>query len=335
METAKYSIFEIRKRAVKAVQCGLSIANVAIAYQVNRSTVHRWVERYKIAGGDDGLIRKSVEGRPRLLSGIDDHKWLSIVLKPASVFGYETDFWTCGRLCHVLHQKFRITLSRWTMWRRLRDAGLTYQKPERRYFEANEKERQEWIKTELPKIRRASKKYKAVLYFEDESNISLTALLGKTWSPCGKTPTQVVTGNRGGISAMSAISKNGSLIFTLHEKSITSEEVIHFLKQILKHHKRRHVVVVMDKAPPHTSKKTGSFIESQKRLHRFFLPAYSPDWNPDEQVWNHLKHHELKGHQAKTKAEIKLLARKKLIKMSKNSHELRGIFFRCFVAELL
>ena len=44
---------------------------------------------------------------------------------------------------------------------------------------------------------------------------------------------------------------------------------------------------------------------------------------------------ELKGHQAKTKAEIKLLARKKLIKMSKNSHELRGIFFRCFVAELL
>ena len=25
------------------------------------------------------------------------------------------------------------------MWRRLRDAGLTYQKPERRYFEANEK----------------------------------------------------------------------------------------------------------------------------------------------------------------------------------------------------
>ncbi len=121
----------------------------------------------------------------------------------------------------------------------------------------------------------------------------------------------------------------------MHEKRITSEEIIHFFKQILKHHKRRHIVVVMDKAPPHTSKKTGSFIKSKKRLHRFLLPAYSPDWNPDEQVWNHLKYQELKGHQAKTKAEIKLLARKKLIKMSKNSHELRGIFFRCFVAELL
>ncbi len=336
METEKYSTFEIRKRAVKAVQVhGLSVANVALAYQVYRSTVHRWVKRHSIAGGDHGLIRKSVTGRPRILSSLDDDEWLSIVLEPASVFGYETDFWTCQRLCHVLHQKFSVTLSKSTMWRRLRDAGLTYQKPERRYFEASEEKRQKWIKTELPKIRRAVKKHNAVLYFEDESNISLTALLGKTWAPRGKTPTQKVTGNRGGVSAMSAISKNGSLIFRLHEKRIASEEIIHFLKQLLKHHKRRHVVVVMDQAPPHTSKKTETFIESQKRLHRFFLPPYSPDWNPDEQVWNHLKHQELKGHQAKTKAEIKLLARKKLIKMSKNSHKLRGIFFRCFVAELL
>ena len=70
---------------------------------------------------------------------------------------------------------------------------------------------------------------------------------------------------------------------------------------MLKHHPRRHLVVVMDQAPPHTSKKTRAFIDSQRRLHVFYLPKYSPDWNPDEKVWNHLKHHELKGHQAKTK----------------------------------
>jgi len=50
----------------------------------------------------------------------------------------------------------------------------------------------------------------------------------------------------------------------------------------------------------------------QKRLHTFHLPSYSPDWNPDEKVWNHLKHHELKGHQAKTKDELKKLTRRKL-----------------------
>jgi transposase len=273
MEAAIYSTYDIRIRAVKAVIQGLSVTNVANAYQVNRSTVYRWVERYESEGNNDGLIRKAVSGRPRLFAEIDDCELLSIVLKPASAFGYETDFWTCGRLCHVFRKAFGIKSSKWTTWRRLRNAGLTYQKPERRYFEASEKERKEWIKKELPKIRRAVKQYNAILYFEDESNISVTALLGKTWSPCGRTPTQKVTGKRGGISAMSAISKRGNLIFTLHEKMITSEEVIHFLEQILKHHKQRHIVVVMDNARPHTSKKTKTFIENQ-RTSSWFLFAF-------------------------------------------------------------
>jgi len=76
------------------------------------------------------------------------------------------------------------------------------------------------------------------------------------------------------------------------------------------------------------------YIEEQSRLHVFHLPKYSPDWNPDEKVWNHLKHQELKGHQAKTKAELKEMAQNKLKTMSSNPSLLRGIFFRCCVAEL-
>ena len=141
----------------------------------------------------------------------------------------------------------------------------------------------------------------STVYFQDEANISLTALLGKTWAPCGQTPKQRVTGKRGGVSAMSAITGGGQLLFRLHDKRICSEEVIGFLGQMLQHHKRRHLVVVMDQAPPHVSKRTKQYIDSQRRLHVFHLPKYSPDWNPDEKVWNHLKHQELKGHQARTK----------------------------------
>lgn len=335
MNKAKYSTFDIRIRAVRAYLNKMSVASIAKAYQIHRSTVNRWVARYKNEGCENGLVRKPVSGRPRKLESLDEFGLSSIVLKPASEFGFETDFWTCSRLLQVIRKRFRIEISKWTIWRRLREAGLTYQKPERKYIEADEAKRQKWIDEELPQILETVRKYRAILYFEDESNISLTAFLGKTWAPRGKTPTQCVTGKRGGISAMSAISKSGSLIFALLEKRIASDEVIHFLKQILQHHKRRHVVVVMDQALPHTSKKTKSFIESQKRLHVFYLPPYSPDWNPDEKVWNHLKHEELKGHQAKTKEEMKALAKKKLTKMSKNPHQLRGIFFRCYVAKLL
>ena len=336
MSGGVYSTYDVRVRAVHAViEEQLPVTVVSQAYGTNRSTIHRWISRYEAAEGEKGLLRRPVSGRPRKLEGLDRERLWGMVLSPASVYGYETDFWTTLRLRQVIESEFRVVLSRQTILRRLHEAGLTYQKPEREYFELSEEERQKWRRTELPRIRAAVRKYRAILYFQDEANISLTALLAKTWAPCGKTPKQAVTGQRGGVSAMSAITSRGRLIFRLHEKRIASAEVIDFLAQMLRHHKRRHLVVVMDQAPPHTSKKTDAFINSQHRLHVFHLPKYSPDWNPDEKVWNHLKHQELKGHQAKTKAELKKLTHDKLKTLSKDPHLLRGIFFRCCVAELM
>lgn len=312
----------------------MTVTAVARAFGTNRSTVHRWVSRFH-AEGDDGLYRRPVPGRPRKLARLDGDRLTSIVMSPASKFGYETDFWTTPRLIQVIHSEFGVALSKQTIMRRLHEAGMTYQKPERQYFEMSEEERAAWRRSELPKIRRAVRKNRAILYFQDEANISLTALLGKTWALRGQTPKQRVTGKRGGVSALSAITSGGELIFRLHDKRIASDEVIEFLGQMLKHHPRRHLVVVMDQAPPHVSKKTTAYVESQTRLHVFHLPKYSPDWNPDEKVWNHLKHQELKGHQAKTKEELTVLTNEKLTTMSTNAELLQGIFFRCCMADVL
>ena len=165
-------------------------------------------------------------------------------------------------------------------------------------------------------------------------HVSLTALLAKTWAPCGQTPKQRVTGNRGGVSAMSAITSPGRLLFRLHDKRIASDEVIDFLAQTLRHHRRRHLVVVLDQAPAHISQKTSEFIASQPRLHVFHLPQYLPDWNPDEKVWNPLKHQKLKGHQAKAR-ELKSLTQARLTTMSQDPELLQGIFFPCCIADLL
>jgi transposase len=328
----RYSTVEVRARAVEAVSRGLPLGDVANAYGINRTTLFRWIRRYG-ENGLHGLERKEVSGRPRLLEDLDKTALWEIVRKPATDFGYETDLWTIGRVHCIVQEVYATEISQDTIWRRLREAGLTYQKPERQYFQMDEETRQEWMATEAPKIRRAVRKHDALLYFQDEANVSLTAFLGKTWAPRGETPRQKVTGSRGGVAAISAINGRGRLIFKLHEKRICSEEVIEFLGQMLQHHKKRHLVVVMDQAPPHVSKRTMAYIEKQERLHVFHLPKYSPDWNPDEKVWNHLKHQELKGHQAKTKPELRELAERKLQTMSSNSSLLRGIFFRCCVAE--
>ena len=335
MQEAKYSTFELRARAVQAVQGGLTVTEVAQAYQIDRTTLHRWLARYYQAGGPAGLTRLAGSGRPRKLQQMTPEQWRAIILEPASAFGFETDFWTAKRVHQVITQQFAVPVGPRTVIRRLQEAGLSYQKPTREYFEADPVARQQWLRTTLPAIRSAIREYRAILYCEDEASISLTALLGKTWAVRGQTPKQTVTGKRGSVPVMSAINAQGRLVFRLYDKRITSAEGIEFLQQLLREHPRRHLVVVMDQAPPHTSKQTAAFIAGQRRLHVFHLPAYSPDWNPDEKVWNHLKHQELKGHQAKTKAEIKELAECKLTSMSQNPELLRGIYFRCCVADLL
>ena len=335
IKSSTYSTYEVRERAVKAVLMGQRNVDVAKAYQVDYSTLFRWCQRYKCTKKFSALVRQSGSGRPNLLDVQTRENFVKIITQPASDFGYETDFWTCRRLMQITEQQLNIKVSKPTMWRILRDIGLTYQKPERRYFEANDQNRKKWIRYEIPKIKRVVKKHRAILYFEDESHISLTTVLGKTWSPKGQTPIQRVTGNRGGFAAMSAISQVGKLVFRLHQKRITSVEVIDFLKQLLKHHKYRSVVVVMDQARPHTSQKTRTFIKEQKRLHVFYLPSRSPDFNPDEQVWNHLKHQELKSNPSKTKKELKSLTIRKLHGMSRKPDLLNGIFFRSYMASFL
>jgi transposase len=239
-----YSTRDVRIRAVKAViEEQVPIVDVAKAYCIHRATLQRWLARHRDES-DGGLDRRPTSGRPRKLTELDASGLRDIVLTPASDYGFETNFWTTRRLMQTIQSEYAIVVSKQTLMRRLHEAGLSYQKPERQYFELSEEERQEWRRKDLPKIRRAVRKHKAILYFQDEANISLTALLAKTWAMRGKTPKQEVTGKRGGVSAMSAITGSGQLIFRLHAKRITSEEVIDFLSQMLKHHPRGHLVVV-------------------------------------------------------------------------------------------
>lgn len=334
MDGRGYSTLDVRIRAVEAVRNGLTVSQTAAAFGVDRTTLHRWLARHT-QDGEAGLQRKPVRGRPRALIGVTPIRLKRMVLAPATKFGFETDLWTVGRLHAVLVDRFNVDVSEDTVWRRLREAGLTWQTPERQYFEADEETRRRWQEETIPKIRETLEKTNGILYCEDEASVCLTPLLGKTWAERGKPRKVAVTGARASIAAMSAIRPKGRLVFRLHDKRITSVEVIDFLKQLLRQHPSRHIVVVMDQAKPHTSKMTKAFIASRPRLHVFYLPPYSPDWNPDEKVWNHLKNHELKAHRATNKQELYELAEEKLENMSNDRDLLQGLYFRCCVAELL
>ena len=53
---------------------------------------------------------------------------------------------------------------------------------------------------------------------------------------------------------------------------------------------KNRIFLIVDRGSAHIAKKTKAFIASfGGQLRLFYLPPYSPDTNPDELVWKHLK----------------------------------------------
>jgi len=215
-----------------------------------------------------------------------------------------------------------------TLWRGLKKLKLSNQKPERRALEQDPKERAHWLKSVWPKIQRQAKAERALVFFEDESVVRLTPTVGRTWAPVGKTPVVRVTGNRAGVLVMSALNAQGRLFFAIPPDTVNAGVFIDFLKALLSEYPRRKIFVIADQASPHIAKKVRAFVAKEKRLKLFYLPTHSPDFNPDEGVWSHLKSQELKAHQATNKKELIKKTKAALRKMAKRPGLLRSFFYR-------
>ena len=108
----------------------------------------------------------------------------------------------------------------------------------------------------------------------------------------GETPIVATgTGARFGFSLISAITSKGHMRFMITEGGVNAGVFIEFLKRLLSGATQK-IFLIVDRGPAHRAKKTKAFVESLGgALRLFFLPPYSPDLNPDELVWNHLKTH--------------------------------------------
>lgn len=161
-----------------------------------------------------------------------------------------------------------------------------YKKPDQRYYEASVEKQSEWVKEVLPRIKKIQKKSKAILYFENESCIQLSLVMGKTWGPIGKLFVQKVSAKRGSISAISAVSGSGNLLFNIHDSShrFSTQDITVFLKKLMEEHRRRHLIMIIGRAPCHIAQKVQELISAQKKLKVFYLLPRSPEFNPAKKI---------------------------------------------------
>jgi len=293
----------LRKIAVRAVEeKGSSPEVVADIFGVSRSAIYSWLNRYQ-EGGYSALNTHQSPGAPCIITGEMDW-WLSYTVRHRTPedFGYDTALWTRDILAQVLGNEFSISVGGSTISLHLRKMGLSYQKPWFRSKERDQEEADRFLNDTFPRIQRLALRMGMDILFEDEAGISLQTHSGKTWGAVGATPEVAVTGKHAGFNMLSTVTKKGDLNFSISKGKINSDRFIEFLKQLI-NVRTKPFILILDNASFHHSKKVRDFVRSHRnKIRVYFLPRYSPEMNPDEQVWNQVKSKKL-GRQSITNKE--------------------------------
>lgn len=176
-----------------------------------------------------------------------------------------------------------------------------------------------YLKETFPQVVERAQDLGAEIYFVDEAAVRSDAHRGWTWGKVGETPVVRASGGRFGLKLISAVTLRGDLRFRFIEGKMNAARLIQFLKKLRKD-AGRPIIVIADHARYPRSKETQEFIEAEAdSILMAFLPAYSPELNPDEPVWNHAKARLSKrraqcpGHEAEPRFHLALHSKTKVI----------------------
>lgn len=296
----------IREMAVRAIEEEeFSPESVAEVFHISRTAIYAWLRRYR-DGGCPALETQKPAGTSSDVTESMEN-WLGDIVLGSSPqdFGYETALWTRDILAEILGDEFDLEIAGSTVGKHLRKMGFSYQKP---WFQARERDPdkvEHFLNDTFPRIQRLAEKISADIGFEDEAGAGLQTHSGRTWGKAGITPEVAVSSKHGGFNLLSMVTGDGVLRFSIKEGKINSERYIEFLSDLIGRRKRP-LILIADRARFHYSSKVREFVRSHReKIRMYFLPPYSPEMNPSEQVWNDLKDKKIGRMAIKTTAELK------------------------------
>lgn len=183
-----------------------------------------------------------------------------------------------------------------------------------------------FLAVKFPKIQRLAEKLGADIGFEDEAGVGSRTRSGGTWGAVGQPPKGAISDHRGGYNVLSILTATGELRYALEGREMNGERYVEFLQQLLST-RTRPLISIADQAAFHKSAVVHEFIRAHcTQLRLFFFPTPSAELNPDEQVWNELKHRRLGKQPIKNKAELKKRIRSMLKSLQRKAEKVRSFF---------
>lgn len=283
----------LRQKAIELRQQGMSFQKIGKLLSVHPDTVGRWYKRY-LAEGDAAItVKKRGPKKParRLTEAQEQRVIEAITDRMPDQYKLGFALWTRRSIAQLIKQFWGISIPERTMGDYLKRWGFTPQKPARKAWEQNPAQVETWLKDEYPKIKARAKKEKATIFWGDEMGLRNTTQHGRSYAPAGKTPVQLLPAKRVSLNMISAITNQGAVRFMLYESSMTARVLIRFLRALIESTPGK-VFLILDNLRVHHAKKVKRWLSRpavKQYLEVFYLPAYSPELNPDEYLNGDLK----------------------------------------------
>jgi len=238
---------------------------------------------------------------------------------------FEFSLWTLRLIGELIEREFKVRLSLPTVGKVMHSLGFSAQRPLHRAWEQDAVLVQSWLQSDLPALLQRDKNQGALVLFGDEAGVRSNCHTGTTWGQIGQTPVVRRSAARVSVQMISAIGLNGSMQFMVHEGSTTAEVFLRFLQQLMLDAKQP-IILVVDGHSIHKAKLVKEYVAStQGKLGLIFLPPYSPQLNPDEQVWKNVKA-EVAKKPAGNKFDFRLAVEKALLRLQAMTNVVASFF---------
>ena len=183
--------------------------------------------------------------------------------------------------------KVRIALQNISVY--LKKWGMTPQRPVKVSYKQKPEEIRKWLDAEYPAIAERAKKEKAEIHWGDETGCQNETNYVRGYAPKGETPVMPVGNEHIRVNMISSITNKGKLRFMFYRGSMNARVLIRFMRRLIKGAPQK-IFLILDNLRTHHANLVNDWVAAHKEaIEIFFLPPYSPQYNPDEYLNGNLK----------------------------------------------
>jgi transposase len=269
-----------RMIAIRALLEGESIDTVARVFGRHRRTIKQWINRFN-ERGIDGLLDAPRSGAPPKIPQTMEGDLIDLVEHPEQA---GEQHWTARKLHGYLNGELEIKVGYSTTCRWLRDRDFRLKVPQPWPDRQDEAARQAFVERVVALMEEPT----VELWYGDETGIEGDPRPRRRWAKKGSKPRVTRNGDHLRINVVGMVCPRSGEFFALEVSHSDRECFQAFLDEAnrcLKPSRQRNILI-MDNASWHRCKEL-----DWGRFEPLFLPPYSPDLNPIEQLWRILKAH--------------------------------------------